>query len=78
MLHVFQTGFPSIISTKLHIQWQTFVDRYCYPLLAAYKCLVLYVQFCAADDGRKTRLKHVEHLTEINKFEERCIMLVVL
>jgi len=27
----------------------------------------LYVQLCAPDDGRKTRLKHVECLTEINK-----------
>jgi len=25
------------------------------------------VQFCAPDDGRKTRLKHVQRLTEINK-----------
>jgi len=31
------------------------------------KCLTLYVQFWAPDDGRKTRLKHVERLTEINK-----------
>ena len=29
--------------------------------------LTLYVQFWAPDDGRKTRLKHVERLTEINK-----------
>jgi len=29
--------------------------------------LTLYVQFLAPDDGRKTRLKHVERLTEINK-----------
>jgi len=29
--------------------------------------LTLYVQFWALDDGRKTRLKHVERLTEINK-----------
>ena len=27
----------------------------------------MYVQFWAPDDGRKTRLKHVEHLTDINK-----------
>ena len=38
----------------------------------------LYVQFCAPDDGRKTRLEHVERLTETNKFEKRCILLVVL
>ena len=30
------------------------------------KCLTLYVQFRARDDGQKTRLKHVERLTEIN------------
>ena len=38
----------------------------------------LYVQFCAPDDGRKNRLKHVERLTEINKFEKRCVLMVVL
>ena len=32
------------------------------------KYLTLYVQFWATDDGRKNRLKHVERLTEINKF----------
>ena len=31
------------------------------------KYLTLYVQFWAPDDRRKTRLKHVERLTEINK-----------
>jgi len=29
--------------------------------------LTLYVQFWAPDDGRKTHMKHVERLTEINK-----------
>jgi len=29
--------------------------------------LTLYVQFWAPDDGRKTHLKHVKRLTEINK-----------
>jgi hypothetical protein len=55
-------------------------DRYCYLLLAAGSSngLTLYVQFCAPDDGRKTHLKHVERLTEINKFEKRCILLVVI
>jgi len=28
--------------------------------------LTLYVQICAPDDGRKTRLKHVQRFTEIN------------
>jgi hypothetical protein len=31
------------------------------------KYLTLYVQFWAPDDGRKNRMKHVGHLTEINK-----------
>jgi len=75
---MFQTGFPSIVrSSKLYVQRQVFVDRYCYLLLTCpdkqqvavtvYKCLTLYVQFYAPGDGRKTRLKHVERLTEINK-----------
>ena len=34
-------------------------DQYCY--------LPLYVQFWAPDDGRKTRLKHLERLTETKK-----------
>ena len=34
--------------------------------------------FCAPDDGRKTRLEHVERLTEINIFEKSCILLVAL
>jgi len=42
------------------------------------KYLTLYVQFCAPDDGRKIRKKHVERLTEINKFEKHSILLVVL
>ena len=29
-----------------------------------------YVQFWAPDDGRKTRLKHVERPTEISNFEK--------
>jgi len=35
------------------------------------------VQFCAPDDGRKTRLKHVQRLTEIIKYEKRFSLLVV-
>jgi len=55
---MFQTVFPSIIrSSKLHIQGQVLSDQY----------LTLCVQFRASDDGLKTRLKHVELLTEINK-----------
>ena len=40
--------------------------------------LTLYVQFCAPDDGRRNRLKHVEKFIEINKSRKRCILLVVL
>jgi len=44
-------------------------EQYCCLLSAgsSNKYLTLYVQFRAPDDGRKNRLKHVEHLTEINK-----------
>ena len=28
---------------------------------------MLYIQFRAPDDGRRNRLKHVEHFTDINK-----------
>jgi len=41
---------------------QTNTAPCCYQLLAV--CAVL-----TPDDGRKTRLKHVEHLTEIKKRE---------
>jgi len=55
---MFQTGFPSTIrSSKLHIQRQVFVR----PIPDAV-CAVL-----SSDDGWKAHLKHVEHLTEINK-----------
>jgi len=64
-----QTVSPS---TKLHIQRPAFVR----PLLLIATSSSL--QFCAPDDGRKTRLKHVQCLTEINKIEKRCILLVVL
>jgi len=46
---------PSLGAQNCNIQRQT-CDQY----------LTLYVQFLAPDDGRTTRLKHVEHLTEIN------------
>jgi len=32
--------------------------------------MTLYVQFCAPDDGRKNRQKHVERLTKINKLRK--------
>ena len=40
--------------------------------------LTLYVQFCAPDDGRRNRLKHVEQFIEINRSKKRCILLVEL
>jgi len=41
------------------------------------KSLTLYMQLWAPDDGRKTLLKHVQRLTEINKIEKCRILLVV-
>ena len=72
---MFQTGFPSIISSlKLHIEHQIFVRLLLLPAaslarLAAGSSNGLYGQFCAPDDGRKNNLKHVDGLTEIKKFE---------
>jgi hypothetical protein len=40
--------------------------------------LVLYVQFCAPDDGWRNCLKHVEQFMEINRSRRYRIMLVVL
>ena len=75
---------PSSGAQKLHIQRQVFVTPIRLPAaslarLAAgsSKCLRLYVQFCAPDDGRTNRLKHAERLTEINKFEKSCTLLVI-
>ena len=73
-LYMFQTCFPSIIrSSKLHIQRQVAVRPIPLPAgspvrLAAGSTigLTLYMQFWATDDGRKTRLKHVQRVTEIN------------
>ena len=51
-------------------------DRYCYLLLAwtasskPGKHLTLYVQFWAPDDGRKTRLKHVQCLSGVYKLRK--------
>jgi len=69
----FRRVFPSIISSsKLHIERQAFVRPLLLPAaslawLAAGSSNGLYGQFCAPDDGRKSRLKHVQRLTEINK-----------
>jgi len=34
---------------------------------SVWQYLTLYVQFCAPDDGRRNRLKHVEQFIEINR-----------
>ena len=75
MLYMFQTVFSSIIrSSKLHTQRQVFVRPLLLPAASLVRLaagssigLTLYVQFWAPDDGRKTRLKHVEHLMETSK-----------
>jgi len=76
--YMFQTVFPSIIrSTKLHIQCQVFVRPIMLPA-ARLDGMEVVNQFCAPDDERKNHLKHVDYLAEINKFEKRYILLVVL
>jgi len=58
MLYTFQTVFPSLIRrSKLHTQLQVLVWQILDAVCAVW----------APDKGRKARLKHVEHLTEINK-----------
>ena len=74
---------PSSGAQKMYIQLQVLCQTfYCYlPLswkswnsstLAASSSigcqyLKLYIQFWAPDDGRRNRLKHIEHFTEINR-----------
>jgi len=67
---MFQAVFPPITrSSKLHIQRQVFVRPILLPAAShlSDQYLTRYVQFWAPGDGRKSRLKHVECLTEINK-----------
>jgi len=67
-LYMFQTVFPSIISSsKLHIERQVFVRPLLLPAASLVRLaagssigLTLHVQFCAPDDGRKNRLIPVE------------------
>jgi hypothetical protein len=40
--------------------------------------LIHDVQFCAPDDGRGNRLKHIEQFIEINRSRKCCSLLVVL
>ena len=82
LLYMFQAVPPPIIrSTKLYIQRQVLSNQYCCLLQQAavlvWQYLTLYVQFCAPDDGRRNRLKHVEQFIEINRSRKRCIFLVV-
>ena len=44
-------------------------------LTYAWRCMCSFVLLMM---GRKTRLKHVQHPTEMNKLEIQCILLVVL
>ena len=57
---MFQAVPPPIIrSSKLCTASGTLSNLHC--------CLMLYIQCWAPDDGRRNRLKHVEHFTEIKK-----------
>ena len=83
---MFQTGFPSIMSSsKLYIQRKVFVRPLLLPAASLARLaagssngLTLYVQFWAPDDGRKNRLKHVERLAQIHKLWNSASLLVVL
>jgi len=78
-LYMFQTGIPSIIrSRKLHILRRHLSDRYCIMQYRSDKCLRSICSFLLLMMDGKPCLKHVERLTEINKSEKRCILLVVL
>jgi hypothetical protein len=79
---MFQAVFPPIIrSTKRRSISSTNVvpshPRWQLAAVLVWQYLT-YVQFCAPDDGRKNRLKHVEQFIEINISRTRCILLVVL
>ena len=50
----------------MHIQRQVFVRTILLPA-DSLASGTLYVQFCAPDDRRKNRLKHVQRLKEKNK-----------
>jgi len=59
IFHYITSTYMNILkhNLQLQIQHSAWSEKY----------LTLYVQFWAPDDGRQTRLKHVERLTEINK-----------
>jgi len=46
-------------------------------IITVWQYLMMYVQFCAPDDGRRNRLRHVEQFIQINRSRKRCILLVV-
>ena len=55
---------PATVVEELALHFSTTVEGSSTGLT---KCPMLYIQFWAPDDGRRNRLKHVEHFTEINK-----------
>jgi hypothetical protein len=76
MLHMFQTVPPPIIrsSKTVYTASDTLSNLYCYLPLSwqlalkgwqSIRCCIY--SFWAPDDGRRNRLKHVEHFAEINK-----------
>jgi len=46
-------------------------------VVLVWQYLTLYVQFCDPDDGRRSRLKHVEQFIEINRTRKASVLLVV-
>ena len=58
---MFRTVLPSVIrNTRLLASRQQYLFD---------KFLLLYVQSCTSDDGRKDRPKHVESYSKVNKFD---------
>jgi hypothetical protein len=54
------------------------LPRWQQAAVQVWQYLTLYVRFCALDDGRKNRQKHVEQFIAINRSRKHCILLVVL
>jgi hypothetical protein len=64
----------------LQLSWMRWNSSSISSTIAAvlfWQYLTLYVKFCAPDDERMNRLKHVEQFIEINRSRKRCILLVV-
>jgi len=60
-------------STCIHTYRLGRLDHCLQAAVLVWQYLTLYVQFCAPDDGRRNRLKHVEQFIEINRSRKRCI-----